>query len=72
MLDDAEAAALLAAASSRTHAVTRCRRSPACRPVPTAQGAADTGGGSPVATLLVAALLIAAAAFGWHRFRGQR
>jgi hypothetical protein len=71
VLDDAEAADLLARAAS-TGAAPTTMPSPA--PSLTGMPADRDGGGSgsPLATIAVAALLIIAAALGWRRFRGPR
>ncbi len=69
VLDDAEAAALLAAAEASDPTPSPL---PSVTGLPTGpDGSGGVGGGSPLATLLVAVLLIGAAAFGWHRFRRQ-
>lgn len=69
VLDDAEAAALSASASADPTSSPR----PSATGLPTGPDAGTgLGGGSPVATLLVGALLIGVAAFGWYRFRGQQ
>lgn len=70
VLDDAEAAALTASAAAADPTPSPL---PSVTGLPTGpDGSGGVGGGSPVATLVVAVLLIGAAAFGWHRFRGQQ
>lgn len=70
VLDDAEAAELLARVAVADPTPSAL---PSVTGLPTGpDGSGGVGGGSPFATLLVAVLLIGAAAFGWHRFRGQR
>lgn len=70
VLDDTEAAELLAAVAATDPTPSAL---PSVTGLPTGpDGSGGVGGGSPLATLLVAVLLIGAAAFGWHRLRGQR
>jgi hypothetical protein len=67
ILDDAEAADLLARATVAD---------PVPSPLPSVTGLPTgpdgTGGGSPIATLAVTAVLVGAALFGWRRLRGPR
>lgn len=70
VLDDAEADELLARAAAADPAPSPL---PSVTGLPTGpDGSSGVGGGSPVATLLVAVALIGAAAFGWRRLRGPR
>lgn len=72
VLDDAEAARLLAEDAATDPTSSSLASVTAMPSEADDQGDTGSDGGSPVATLLVAVLLIGAAAFGWHRFRGQR
>jgi len=71
VLDDAEAQALLAAASAEPAAATDPTTPDA--PDPTATESADTGSGSPVATIVVVGGLALAgiAVLVWRRMRGR-
>jgi hypothetical protein len=70
ILDDAEAVDLLARATSADPTPSPL---PSVTGLPTGpDGTGGAGGGSPIATLAVTAVLVGAALFGWRRMRGPR